>query len=77
MQFVASQVPDVVECRSTTHCHSTVSPAVIVVRLLPLMESTKLFPPDPTRTTWLGLGVGDGVTVGVAVEVSVGVRVAV
>ena len=75
--MVASQVPDVVECKPApgTHCHSTVSPAVIVVMNVPLMESTKLFPPEPTRTTWLGLGVGDGVTV--AVKVCVGVRVAV
>jgi hypothetical protein len=39
MQF-GLQLPDVVECRPLDHTHVTVSPAVMVVMLVPLTEST-------------------------------------
>jgi hypothetical protein len=72
---VAEQVPDVVEWMLPIHCHSTVSPALIVVVLLPLIESTNCVPPWPTNTMWFGLGVGVAVVVRVTVGVSVTVAV--
>src|SRR5262249_39995167 len=83
---VLEQVPEVTVCWPApwTQSHSTVVPTVIVVVIVPLIESWNAgFPFAPTRTMWFGLGVGgrvgpwagvmDGVSVGVWVGVIVGV----
>jgi hypothetical protein len=75
---VGLQSPEVVECSPLCHTQVTVSPAVIVVMFVPLIESTKLFPPDPTDTRCpVGVGVTVGVRVGVFVNVGVFVAVLV